>query len=171
MKKILITLVSILIFSGIGFAFAQKKYEHPSFHAVVFTTVVSADADSSVADKEVSSQGLSETIIGWTHSPIFTQKTGFGVSGKKQERQNIILEFDAPSPEISQENAEKMKQVLEEKLSEYNTLSQTQFSLLFEKTVVSENIPKKSMWVIAGGILGLFIGSFLAEFCFRRRKK
>lgn len=171
MKKILITLVSILIFSGIGFGFAQKKYENPSFHAVVFTTVVSADTGSSVADKEVSSQGLSETIIGWTHSPLFSQKLGFGVAGKKQERQNIVLEFDAENAEISAENAEKMKTVLQAKLSEYNTLSQTEFALLFEETVVTENIPKKSMWILAGGIFGLFFGSFIAEFFFRRRKK
>ncbi len=171
MKKILLTLVSILVFSGLAFQYAQKKYEIPTVHAVQFVTVVSADKESSVSDKEEASQFLAETVIGWTHSPAFSQKLGFGISGKKQERQNFILEFDAQNPEISQKNDEKLQKILEEKLSLYNTGSNTQFSFLFEKVVISENIPKKSLWIIAGGILGLFVGASLGELFFRPKKR
>ena len=132
---------------------------------------MSADTDSSVADKEVSSQGLSETIIGWTYSPNFSQQLGFGISAKKQERQNIIFEFDAKNPEISGKNAEKIQSVLTQKLAQYNEASQTKFSFLFEDAVISQNIPKKSMWSIAGSIVGLFVGASLGELIFRRREK
>jgi len=171
MKKILITLVSVLIFAGLGFSFAEKKYEQPSFHTVIFATIVSADTDSSVSDKELSSQGLSETIIGWTYSPNFSQQLSFGISAKKQERQNIVFEFDAENPEISEKNAEKIELVLNQKLAQYNEASQTKFSFLFENPVISQNIPKKSMWSIAGAIVGLFVGASLGEIIFRRRGK
>ena len=173
--------MGVLIFSGLGFVFAEKKYKNPSFHTVIFVTVVSADKNSSVADKEVSSQGLSETIIGWTHSPFFIQNLGFGVSGKKQERQNMVFEFDTEvldihnltssiGNKISEENAEKVKSALNQKLSDYNKLSETKFALLFEDSVISKNIPKKSMWSIAGGIIGFFVIASVGEVIFRRRR-
>lgn len=174
MKKTLIIIACILIFSGGGYIAAEKKYEVPTFHSTTFVTVVSADKNSSVADKEVSSQGLSETIIGWTHSPLFSQKMGFHISGKKQERQNIILEFDTEhsvdSKEMAQQNTQ-LKSVLIQKLSDYNTLSKTEFALLFEEAVISENIPKKSMWILAGAILGLFIGASLSEIFIKNRAR
>lgn len=170
MKKILTTLFCILIFGAIGLIIAQKKYAEPNFTTILFATVVSADENSSVADKEVSSQGLSETIIGWTYSPLFGENLGFGVSAKKQERQNIVLQFETPTEKKAQENAEKLQKQLQEKLKNYNQLSETKFNFLFESPVIRQNTPKKSMLGIAGAILGLFFGSFLSEFLYRGRK-
>ena len=69
----------------------------------------------------------------------------------------------------AKEKVQKLRDILEEKLSLYNKKSKTQFNFLFENPVITENIPKKSMWSIAGGILGLFFGASFGEFIFRKK--
>jgi hypothetical protein len=162
---------STLAFFLVGLAFSASKNQEPSFSTVAFVTVGSADRDSSIADKEVAPANFSETIIGWAHSPNFSDTLGFGVSSRQQERQNIVFEYTSPSQEAAQKNFLTLQSVLNTKLKNYNQQFSTRYGFFFEKAHTKKQQPKVVMSGVGGGILGFFLGAILAEIVLRRRKK
>lgn len=148
---------------GAGMIWAKNQQTEPVYEATFFTTVLSADTNSSVEEKETASHFFAEAILGWTLSPYFTETLGFPVSSKKQERGNIIFQFSSPSHTQTEAYSKKLESLLSAKLSQYNTSSNTQFILLSDPVQIQPKTVKQSMWSIIGAGLGFFGGLMLLE--------
>jgi len=165
LKKIfflgLFTFAGGVLFLTVSHAFVKTTYE-----TTTFLTVLSADPDSSVSEKESASSFLVETIIGWTRSPSFQEQvikdeTGISISAKKQERQNLVLIAQSTTEKASKNASSRFHKVLEEELEQYNTLSNTAFTI---RSWSPKTVAKKANKVFAfvgGSVLGFF-GWFVA---------
>jgi len=174
--KLFYSFLILLFFTIVGsltaWVFTSKTVAERSFESTLFMTLVSSDENSSVEEKETASHFFAEALLGWTLSPAFVENLGFPISSRKQERANMVFQISGVSPEDLKEKQKIFESVLEKKLSQYNTLANTRFSLLLDRPVIEERIPKKSFWTMGGGIAGFFLGLFLLEgWKFWKRKK
>lgn len=173
--KLFYSFLFVAIFTAVGagaaWFFTQNSVAEKSFESTLFMTVVTSDENSSVEEKETSAHFFAEAVLGWTLSPAFVNEVGFPFSSRKQERGNIIFQISGTSPEDLKRKKNIFESVLEKKLSRYNDLAKTRFSLLLDNPVIEEHIAKKSFWTMGGAIAGFFIGLFLLEgWKFWRRK-
>lgn len=148
---------------GVGMIWATEQQEAPVYEATFFTTVLSADEQSSIEEKETASHFFAEAILGWTLSPYFTETLGFSLSSKKQERGNIIFQFSSSSHKQTQEYANTLESLLSAKLTQYNASAKTQFMLLSDPVQIQPKTAKQSMWSIIGAGIGFFGGLLLLE--------
>ncbi len=170
--KIGFVVCTTLIGSLFGFQKSNSEISTVNYETVLFATVLSSDADSSVEEKEASSHFFSEAILGWTLSPYFKEEVGFSFSGRKQERGNIIFEFTSTTEEKADEKTQKFITTLADKLTKYNERAVTQFDILLDPAFTTVKNPHKSFWTMGGGIAGFFFGLFLVEvYIFLRQKK
>lgn len=170
-KYIIGILCSITVIGfTIGHTIAEKKYKNPEYSGIIFTTLVTADKNSSVLEKETASNFLGESIIGWTLSPGFTKSLGFNIDARKQERQNLIFQFSGISEEEVTEKSFKVENTIKAMLLNYNINSKTEFKLLFDDISIEKKNPKKYLLSITGAIAGFFLSLILIEI-FRIIKK
>lgn len=161
------------LLGGIGaWALSSETVEEKSYEMTLFMTVLSSDEDSSIQEKETAAHFFAEAVLGWTLSPAFTEELNFSLFSRKQERGNIVFQFSSESPDELKKMQNHFQRILEKKLSHYNSLANTQFSLLLDNPVIEEKTPKKSFWTMGGLIAGFFLGLFLLEgWKFFRRKQ
>ncbi len=173
--NIYIKIAFIILFTGLGSIIGWQKSNsiiNPTeYETVLFATVLSSDAQSSIEEKETASHFFSEAILGWTLSPAFKQSLSFDISSRKQERGNIIFRFISPSQTLAQDRATTFISVLRAKLKQYNTVAKTQFNILFDPPITTEKSPHKSFWTIGGAISGFFLGLFFLELALFLRKE
>lgn len=167
MKHIFLKVLFIGFLSFIGFwagnTIAHEQAQQKEYNNILFTTVISGDENSSVEEKETASHFFAEAILGWTISPTFIKNIGFSLSGKKQERGNIIFQFASKTPEEGQTRSEILSKEINTKLKQYNNRAKTEFVLLFEPLQTEEKQFKKFSWGIIGAMLGFFIALFMIE--------
>ncbi len=161
MKQYSLSALLLIVGAFLGFLagsfLAGEKAAQKSYNNVLFTTVLSADENSSVEEKETASQFLAEAVIGWTLSPAFTSSLDFSIAGKKQERGNLVFQFDSASKEEGLTRSAAIKGRLLEKLEAYNAAARTSFGMLFEPVQTTEKQFKSFSWGVLGAMLGFFI--------------
>lgn len=154
--------VVIVFFTLIGFfvgsQIAYQKTTQKEFTNVLFTTIYSADPQSSGEEKETSAHFFSEEVLGWTISPSFTNALDFSISGRKQERGNIIFQFSSDTKQQGIERSTQLMNAITSKINTYNQNAKTAFGLLPEPLYTEEKHFKTFSW----GTLGALIGFFLA---------
>jgi len=156
------TAIILFITTFIGFLvgtfLAQQKTVQMEYNNTLFTTVISADKESSIEEKETASHFFAEAVLGWTISPQFTNQLGFSISGKKQERGNIIFQFSSKTKEEGFTKSQEIQKNLNAKLNTYNIQAKTEFSFLFEPIFTNQKQFKQFSWGLLGAMLGFFGG-------------
>ncbi len=147
----------------------------PITQGILFGTLVSADRESSVSEKESATNFFAETIVGWTHSPAFRTAVLTGQNGdfsaQKQERQNMVFTITAPD-EIAVKNlSEALTHGLNAQLADVNRVSETVYKIIFSPVSVSVLSPRMFLRILSGAIFGVVFGIFcipLAQWAKRR---
>ncbi|MEI7510895.1 MAG: hypothetical protein WCJ84_01915 [Candidatus Peregrinibacteria bacterium] len=162
-------LVGMVIMAILSFSAA------PSAQGILFATLVSADRDSSISEKEGATNFFAETIIGWTHSPAFRNEVLQGkngnFSGQKQERQNMVFTISTSNAEEANQLSQSLTQSLNAQLADVNRVSETMYRIIFSPLQVTENSPKSLWRIVAGAIFGGIIGIFAIPLAQRAKRK
>lgn len=139
-----------------------------AFETTIFITVGAQQQNTntmptSLYENVQAGDQFAETIMGWFKNPSFLQKiaekSGFMVNpgARKQEKQNVVINFNSGSVPEAQEITTALHETLDEEILHYNdtTLSHFQLGLFASRT---EQKPVSTTSVI---ILALALGSLL----------
>lgn len=121
------------------------------------------------ADATDASTWFSETVRGWLQNPVVLhdvrEKGGveqFSVSGRPQERQNIVIEITSSSEENNAKVAPALVTVLNERIVKYNQNTGAKFRLIEQgQETVHLASRSKYIYLVAGILAGLLLGLFL----------
>jgi capsular polysaccharide biosynthesis protein len=119
---------------------------------------------------------FSETVQGWTKSTDFYQKiekdsgvTGFNLSTRAQEKQNILVEIKAESKERVQKATEAFVNVLKKDLEEYDAKTNSTFVIAWNSTFITEDVKNIKFIFLISLLTGLILAVlffYLYEFLF-----
>jgi capsular polysaccharide biosynthesis protein len=119
---------------------------------------------------------FSETVQGWTKSTNFYQRiekdsgvTGFNLSTRAQEKQNILVEIKADSKEKVQKATDAFINVLKSDLEEYNTKTNSTFVVAWDSAFIAEDIKNIKFIFLVSLLTGLILAIlffYLLEFLF-----
>jgi capsular polysaccharide biosynthesis protein len=111
---------------------------------------------------------FTESVQGWFKNPSFLEeiKSGSGLNVdfnvRKQEKQNLLLTFRSDTPENAMLIATVTRTGLEKRISSYNSMNASNFTLSLFDTFLNEGTTPIWLFPLAGLVCGLFIGYFLA---------
>ncbi len=134
-KEIFFVLVIILL-GQIIFVFLAGRFTTPRWDNRIYATIGIVHDSTDLQKLNEAAHYFGQTMIGWTKFPNFVPDLikyaglpeGSYLNAHMQERQNIIFTVTTSSP-IGKETLLKVKDFMQNKLDEYNTLSKTKFVL------------------------------------------
>lgn len=170
-KSYLYILVTALLISLVGSLYYVKNLEQPDSEGMLFVTL---GIDREKTQNEVSSYELmraaehfSDVVLGWTLDPAFlrelSETAGYEVSvnAQKQEKQNLIFYVSADSESYDSQIQSAIKTVVESRLQEYNSATNTSFVLAVSRFSELESYLNGSRIVFGVILLTLLITTSL----------
>lgn len=161
-------LVFLLVSAAWTLFFAQTQYR-----STLFFTVAGENKGISLYEDTRGADLFSETVQGWTKNPGLVaeigDKTGekFGISGRVQESQNVVVELSADSEEGIKKVSEETLNVLKTKVNEFNKETNHTFTLAIPTTEYTTEEPGLGKNELIFLLIGLIIGlgfAFLYEY-------
>lgn len=135
--KIVIKLLVILIIIGqVVFGLISNKFTTPHFESRIYATTGVQHDNSDLHKLNEAAHYFGQTIIGWSKFPNFMNNLSISADLPKdssmnvrmQERQNIIFTIYTTEP-IEMDKLILVKDYIQSKLDEYNSINQTKFIL------------------------------------------
>lgn len=156
----------VTIFSSLFGTYIAFQKIKPSYHTVLFTSIVNQSPSSSESNEQASTY-FGESIMGWFRNPsflnkIFTQSNLQGsFSAHKQERQNLIIEIDSASQEDGKTLAKTTFEITEQEIQSFNKQANSNFKIINLGVSTYPNPLRTSFIILASTILGLILISSL----------
>ncbi len=146
-SSIVFTIILILI-GQIVFAIVSKKFTTPVWENRIYATTGVQHDSSDLHKLNEAAHYFGQTMIGWTKFPSFMSSLaestnlpdGSSINAHIQERQNIIFTVTTPEP-IEMSKVVEVKDYIQKKMDEYNSVNRTQFvlsSLDYEQAEISK---------------------------------
>lgn len=157
-------LVTILAYS---FALMKNKNLHK---ATVFLSIgvnesgTKENQSSSIYENVQAADQFAETVQGWFKNPDFLarieKKSGFGsnITARKQEKQNLLVNFNTPTREQAERISEVIKNELVYELNTYNQQTNTAFQLALYTPNINEESVNVLLFLLLGILAGLALG-------------
>jgi capsular polysaccharide biosynthesis protein len=168
-KEVLATGLLLLLLSGVWtHFFAETKYK-----STLFFTVAGEKGSVSLFEDIRGADLFSETVQGWTKNPGLIAEIEelagetFGISGRVQENENVVVELSANSEEAITKVSESTLAILQDKVKQFNKDTRHSFKLSVPTIKYEISEPKLGKNEVIFLILGLLIGiavAFLYEF-------
>ncbi len=165
-KSILIVTILVAISAGVFGVIKNKTV----YQATVFINIGAKqnNQNTSLLEAVQAADQFTETIQGWFKDPSFLAKISNGsteISARKQEKQNLIVEYVKSTPEEAINLSSEIKQGLQEQLESYNSQTQNGFTIgVFSTTVNTKNYPLGLVIIL--GIIGGFMGGQALAYVF-----
>lgn len=165
-KSILIVTILVAISAGVFGVIKNKTV----YQATVFINIGAKqnNQNTSLLEAVQAADQFTETIQGWFKDPSFLSKISndpTGISARKQEKQNLIVEYEKNTREEATNLSSEIKHALQEQLENYNAQTQNGFTLgVFSTTVTTKNYPIGL--VILLGIIGGFVAGQVLFYVF-----
>ncbi len=165
-KSILIVTILVAISAGVFGVIKNKTV----YQATVFINIGAKqnNQNTSLLEAVQAADQFTETIQGWFKDPSFLSKISndpTGISARKQEKQNLIVEYEKNTREEATNLSSEIKHALQEQLENYNAQTQNGFTLgVFSTTVTTKNYPLGL--VILLGIIGGFVAGQVLFYVF-----
>jgi len=153
-----------------------------SFTSTVVATIASQRPenidyrDQTINETLKGADTMSETVQGWTKSPGFYNKledasgeTGFSVTVRTQEKQNLLAEIKADSETLAQKVSDTFITVLNDELKEYNKEANNSFVIAWSSSSISEDSKDIKVLLVVSLIVGLvlaILAFYLYEYLF-----
>ena len=131
------TLVFAIVLVGqILFAFMSPVFTAPCYEGRIYATTAVKHKQEDLHKLNEAAHYFGQTMIGWLKFPNFLSNLqnevdlpdGSNISAHIQERQNIIFSLSSPTS-IEKEALVAVKDHIQIKIDEYNSVSQTEFVL------------------------------------------
>jgi len=168
-KEVLATGLLLMILSGVWtHFFAETEYK-----STLSFTVAGEKGSVSLFEDIRGADLFSETVQGWTKNPgliaEIEEEAGesFGISGRVQENENVVVELSAKSEDSIKKVSESTLKVLQDKVSQFNKDTKHSFKLSVPTIKYEISEPKLGKNEVIFLVLGLLIGigiAFLYEF-------
>ncbi|MBU1992431.1 MAG: Wzz/FepE/Etk N-terminal domain-containing protein [Patescibacteria group bacterium] len=159
-KEIIAFGVIIALLSGVYTTY----YATTKYNSTLFFTVASSKYGISLYDDIRGADLFSESVQGWTKNPAMIdeikERTGedFGITGRVQETENVVVELSASSEEAITKVSEETLKVLEEKLKEFNLKTRHSFQLAVPTIQYETKVPGLGKNELIALVLGFLIG-------------
>ena len=135
-KKELNLILILVILGQLLFAFISPSFTTPSYEGRIYATTGVKHRSEDLHKLNEAAHYFGQTMIGWLKFPNFfsdLQKAvslpdDSSISAHIQERQNIIFTLNASTP-IEKEILVGVKDHIQTRIDEYNSVSQTEFVL------------------------------------------
>lgn len=136
LKQYGVLAISLIILGQVGFLAYSPKYLETSYTSKIYATTGVKHKQEDLHKLNEAAHYFGQTIIGWLKFPSFMSDLasqvnlpeGSSMYAHIQERQNLIFNLDSPE-EIKKETLFEVKEFVQEKIDEYNSVSQTEFVL------------------------------------------
>lgn len=168
----MLTIVTTL--SAVYFANSKNK---TSYEGTILTSIGTKQTTStSLFESVQAADQFTETITGWLKDQNLINKISsinpnenFNISAKKQEKQNLVINFTSSTKEDGKKLSDNLEKELNNQLAIYNNQTQSGFIIgLYSSTIEPKNYPFMLI-VILGMIAGLILSQVIAlayEYCF-----
>jgi len=143
--------------------FSYSFFNDYKTKALIFTTIGVVN-ESRAYDHVQGAAYFAETVQGWLKNPVFLEKilsksqVTASITAYRQERQNMVIEITAKSKNDAEVVSENVVQLLSEEISQYNTETNSNFTIMVQGEKISEVAGFSLISLI---IVGFFIGSIL----------
>ena len=170
-----ISLLGIFIITGFILSFYLNNHLTPTYQSKEYITIAYKDTvrDYQYAFNnffgEYSSNNFTSTVLGWFKNDTFINQiiSNFqanSVFATKIERSNFVITARSKNQSEIEKLANNAIKNLQEKVTQYNKLADTQYSILLGERQISANQISKTEVLFLSLISSLFIAIFLAYF-------
>jgi capsular polysaccharide biosynthesis protein len=165
--KVLLMLTIVTTLSALYFANSKNKI---SYEDTIYASIgAKQTASTSLYESVQAADQFAETITGWFKDQNFVNKISgknindnFNISAKKQERQNISINFTGSTKEEAEKISNNLEKELNNQLAIYNNLTQSGFIIgSYSSNIEPKNYPF-ILVVIFGMIGGFILGQIIA---------
>lgn len=158
-------LIGIVAALASGLLFKKTTYE-----GIIFLTIGAAQPEElnyreySTYETVRAADQFTETIQGWTKNPSFIKKIqdnagfSFGISARKQEKQNLVISITSDSEEKVGKAAQKTLLAIGEEIKIYNEATKGAFNIAHATTHIEKKETKLPTNVLFGLIFGVLVG-------------
>lgn len=174
-RKELAFLVILVVLGQVLFAAISTKFTTPHYESKIYATTGVQHDSSDLHRLNEAAHYFGQTMIGWTKFPNFYGNLselaelpeGSSLNAHMQERQNIVFTVYSDEP-IEFEQLIKVKDYIQYKMDEYNSVNRTEFilsSLDYEQIEVSKTYKFGATVALLGAlVIGLGIIFVRREF-------
>jgi len=135
-KSELVLLIVLIIIGQLVFGLLSEKITTPTWENRIYATTGITHDGSDLSKLNEAAHYFGQTIIGWTKFPNFmknltqavTLPAGSSINAHMQERQNIVFTVYTSEP-IGMDKLVSVKDYIQGKLDEYNSINSTKFVL------------------------------------------
>ncbi len=168
-RNIFVILITILICLGAGLA-ASNALSSKGFENTLFLSIGVQDKyqSSDAYENLQAADQITESIQGWFKDPSFQKEIneysglGYALKAKKQEKNNIVVGYSSGDANKSLLYKESILEILGERISSYNQLSDLQINLASAKLNVSQKPDSLPLYLILSSLIGLILGMLIA---------
>jgi hypothetical protein len=168
-KKEIIFIIILIAISQAVFGLMNKNFTTPHYENTIYATTGVRHDTSDLSKLNEAAHYFGQTMIGWTKFPHFMSDLsesvklpeGSSVNAHMQERQNIIFTVYTSEP-IEMDKLIKVKDYIQSKLDDYNSVNQTKFVL---SNVDYEQAEIKKTYAYGAGI-ALVVSIVIGLACF-----
>ncbi len=166
-RHLLFVIILIILLGGAGFLYGENNQKNLA-KTTIFLTIGTQDSRDP-EQAEIASTYFGETIMGWFKNPVFihsiknSAKTeqDVSLSALKQERQNLLVEIIASTPEETKNISTHTLKKLQEEIVRYNKATGSAFVAIDQGKNTKINKITKIIYPLAGALLGLILGLFI----------
>ena len=136
LKSSIIFTIILIIIGQIVFALISSRFTTPSWENRIYATTGVMHDSSDLHKLNEAAHYFGQTMIGWTKFPSFMSSLsdatklpdGSSINAHIQERQNIIFTVTTSEP-IEMNKLVDVKNYVQKKMDEYNSVNRTKFVL------------------------------------------
>jgi hypothetical protein len=168
-KKEIIFIIILIAIGQAVFGLMSKDFTTPNYESIIYATTGVRHDTSDLSKLNEAAHYFGQTMIGWTKFPHFMSDLsdaaglpeGSSINAHMQERQNIIFTVYTSEP-IEMDKLIKVKDYIQSKLDDYNSVNQTKFVL---SNVDYEQTEIKKTYAYGAGI-ALAVSIVIGLACF-----
>ena len=135
-KKEINLFLAVVLLGQILFAISANNFTIPRYEGRIYATTGVKHKQEDLHKLNEAAHYFGQTMIGWLKFPNFFSNLqnaiklpdASGISAHIQERQNIIFTIESSTP-IELESLKSVKDYLQGRINEYNSITQTEFVL------------------------------------------
>lgn len=171
-KFFILSLTILLTICGYYFAISKLKtnYTATLFVSIAVKDEGKIDLYSSTLENLQAADLFTETIQGWFKNPSFinrikTQAENLSnLTAKKQEKQNLVINFTTNTIEESEKNQKAIWNILNSEINLYNTATSTDFSIAISNQDYLLKESNSKIYIFLALLIGLIISYLCAYF-------